>query len=464
MPARAGAVRSSRSATAPAREHGRPAVSVARRSPLFLFLLHALYDGLFLLFLLVTAPWFALRAFKDRGLRESIAGRFGFGPRREGARPCVWIHGVSVGEIKAARLLVLRLEAARPDHEIVVSSTTSAGFALAKQLFPQLLVIQFPLDPRWIVRRVLDRLRPALIVLVELEIWPNLMAEAHRRSIPVAVVNGRVSSRSFRGYRLLSRLLPQFELIRRYAVQNEEYAQRLRALGVPDAQVEVTGNLKYDTLRTELPSELLATTRRSLGIADGTPLVVAGSTHAGEEELFLQELPAWERAVPGTRLLLAPRHVERIGEVVRAIERAGRRPARLTELRLNATPPPTDAILVADTIGELELFYALARVAFVGGSLVPRGGHNMLEPAALGVATLYGPSTENFRAEVELLTRHAGGERVAGRVELAAAVQRLLVDRAAAQALGERGRQAVASIRGGTARCLDVLLGLLSTG
>ncbi|MBL8840464.1 MAG: 3-deoxy-D-manno-octulosonic acid transferase [Planctomycetes bacterium] len=439
-------------------------MSAARRSPLVLFLLHALYDGLFLLFLLFAAPWFALRALRDRGLRESLGGRFGAGPRRAGARPCIWVHGVSVGEIKAARLLVTQLAAARPDHDLVVSSTTSAGFALAKRLFPEQLVVQFPLDLRWIVRRVLDRVRPDLIVLVELEIWPNLMAEAQRRSIPVVIVNGRVSARSFKGYRLLSRLLPQFELIRRYAVQSEEYAERLRALGVPDAQVEVTGNLKYDTLRTELPEAQLVATRALLGLAADAPLIVAGSTHAGEEELFVQELAAWERAAPATRLLIAPRHVERVGEVVRTIERMGRQAARLTEVRARGAPPPAHAVLVADTIGELETFYALARVAFVGGSLVERGGHNMLEPAALGVATLYGPSTENFRAEVALLAERGGGEVVAERGALAAAISRYLVDPAAARAQGERGRAAVAAIRGGTARSLDVLLSLLSTG
>jgi len=434
----------------------------ARRSPLALFLLHALYDGLFLLFLLLSAPWFLVRVMRDVGLRRSLRGRFGGGPRRAGPGRCIWVHGVSVGELKAARLLVEQLAAARPDLEIVVSSTTSAGFALAQRLFARHLVIQFPLDLRWIVRRVLDRVRPELIVLVELEIWPNLLAEAHRRGIAVAVVNGRLSARSFSGYRLLARLLPQFELITRYAVQNGEYAGRLRALGVPEAQIDVTGNMKYDTMRTELPAAQLDHARAELGLARDARLVVAGSTHAGEEELLLAELGRWKKSVPGARLLLAPRHVERVGEVVRAIERAGFAAARVTELRASGRAAPPDAVLLADTIGELETFYALAAVAFVGGSLVPRGGHNMLEPAALGVATLYGPATDNFAEEVALLAAHRGGEVVADRAALSDAVARLLLDPAAAAALGERGRAAVASIRGGTARSRDLLLSLLA--
>ena len=431
------------------------------RSKVALFLLHAFYDALFVGFLVLTLPYFVVRGLRDRGLRRSLSGRFGGGPCRTGARPCVWIHGVSVGELKAARKLVGDLAVARSDAELVISSTTSAGFELAQKLFPRLLVIQFPLDLRWIIRRVLDRVRPDLIVLVELEIWPNLLHEAWRRRIPVAVVNGRVSSRSFRGYRLFSRLLPQFELIERYAVQNDEYAGRLRKLGVPDAQVEITGNMKYDTLRADLPVEQLARVRAELGLSAGERVVVAGSTHPGEEELLLEMLPRLERATPGVRLLIAPRHVERAEEVVRLVERAGRVPARLTKLRSGAAAAGRGSVLVADTIGELEHFYGLADVVFVGGSLVARGGQNMLEPAALGKATLFGPQTENFAAEVGLLLGHDGGRQVADAAELERAISGLLADPAAARALGERGRQVVASLLGGTAKNLDLVLSLL---
>jgi len=435
-------------------------LGAARRSPLALGLLHAFYDGLFVLFLLVTLPYFAVRALRDRGIRESLGGRLGRGPSRAGGRRCVWVHGVSVGELKAARLLVERLAAARPDHDVVVSSTTSAGFALARRLFPRDLVIQFPLDLGFIMRRVLDRVRPDLIVLVELEIWPNLLREAHRRGIPVVVVNGRVSARSFNGYRLLSRLLPQFELIARYAVQNDEYAGRLRVLGVPEAQIQVTGNLKYDTLRGELPAGQLAAARCELGLAAGAKLLVAGSTHAGEEEQLLALLPELERRFPDLRLLLAPRHVERAAEVVRTIERARRGVSQVTRLR-GGQPAPPGAVVVADTIGELETFYGLADVVFVGGSLVPRGGHNMLEPAALGKPTLFGPSTENFAEEVRLLCGRGGGVQVADGAALGREVARLLDDRGAARELGERGRAAVASVRGGTERTLELVLSLL---
>jgi 3-deoxy-D-manno-octulosonic-acid transferase len=436
-------------------------LSPARRSPIALFLLHALYDGLFLLFLLLSLPWSVVRLMRDRGVRESLPGRFGRGPRREGTRRCVWVHGVSVGELKAARLLVERLAAARADVDIVVSSTTSAGFALARRLFPDRLVIQFPLDLGFIMRRVLDRVRPDLIVLVELEIWPNLLREAHRRGVPVVIVNGRLSARSFNGYKLLSQLLPQFELIARYAVQNEEYAGRLRVLGVPESQIQVTGNLKYDTLRTELSPDQLEKARAELGLGRGEPLLVAGSTHDGEEAELLALLPELEKVAPGLRLLLAPRHVERTADVVRAVERSGRAAAQLTRLRTQRKGAPRGAVVVADTIGELETFYGIADVAFVGGSLIRKGGHNMLEPAALGKPTLFGPSTENFADEVRLLCGAGGGVQVGDAAALGREVERLLADPAAAHALGERGRAAVASARGGTERCLELALSML---
>lgn len=436
-------------------------MTARRRSPVRLFVLHLCYDGLFLLFLLAGLPWFLVRVLRDRGLRESLPGRFGRGPRREGVRPCVWVHGVSVGELKAARLLVERLADARPDVDLVVSSTTSAGFALARTLFARHLVIQFPLDLGFIVRRALDRVRPDLIVLVELEIWPNLLHEAHQRGVRVAVVNGRVSARSFNGYRLLARLLPQFELIERYAVQNCEYADRLRALGVPAEQIQITGNLKYDTLRSEPPAPQLERARAELGLAPGERVVVAGSTHAGEEEILLGVLPGLERAAERVRLLLAPRHLERAAEVVRAVERAGRAAERLTRLRAERRAAARDAVLVVDTIGELETFYGLADAVFVGGSLIRKGGHNMLEPAALGKPTLFGPRTENFAEEVRLLRGAGGGIQVADGRELEREVSRLLADPQAARELGERGRRAVASARGGTEKSLELVLSLL---
>jgi 3-deoxy-D-manno-octulosonic-acid transferase len=309
--------------------------------------------------------------------------------------------------------------------------------------------------------------RPDLLVLVELELWPNLLAEARRRGVPVAVVNARVSDHSFRRYRLLERLLPQFAQVDRFCAQGDEYAARLRAIGVADGRIAVTGNLKYDALATACDPARLASLRRECGLAEGARVVVGGSTHRGaagqpsEEELLLALLPQLEAAAPGLRLLLAPRHVERADEVVRAAERSGRRAVRLTELRRTATPAPAGAVVVVDTVGELETVYGVADLVFVGGTLVPRGGQNLFEPAALGRPTLYGPGTENFRREVARLREFAGGIEVADAAALGRELARLLEDPEAARELGERGRAAVAGLRGGTGRALAIVASLL---
>jgi 3-deoxy-D-manno-octulosonic-acid transferase len=438
----------------------------SRRSPFVVALFHLVYALAFALFLVVAAPWFAIRSLRDRTLRESLGARFGAGPRRAttSGRRCVWVHAVSVGEVKAARTLVQQLVATRPDTDVVVSSTTTAGLALARKTFASQLVVQFPLDVGFAVRRLFARLRPDLLVLVELEVWPNLLREAHRRAVPVVVVNGRMTERSSRRYRWFARWLPHFDWIERYAVQNDEYAQRLRELRVAPGSIVVTGNLKYDTLRTEVARDELERARRELGLADGERLVVAASTHEGEESAIVALLPELERdASSRVRLLVAPRHMDRVADVVRAIERAGLVAARLTQCRASpaAAAPPRGSVVVLDTIGELETFLALADVVFVGGSLVPVGGHNVLEPAALGRPTLYGPHTENFADEVALLARSGGGVQVADAESLRRELAGMVADPARAAAIGARGRAAVLAARGGTAKSLELVHSLL---
>lgn len=420
----------------------------------------ALYEVVVLAFLALAAPWFWWRSRRDEGLRASLAGRLGRGERREGERRCVWLHGVSVGEVRLSRPLVEAIAARHPELDVAVSATTTAGLALARRLHPGRLVFQFPLDARFAVERVFARIRPDALLLIELELWPNVLAAARRRGIPVAVVNARVSERSFPRYRLLERLLPQFAQVDRFCAQNEEIAARLRALGVEDARVAVTGNLKHDSLATTCDPQRLARLRAECGLAEDARVVVGGSTHRGaagapsEEETLVSLLPRLEAAAPGVRLLLAPRHVERAAEVASMVEGRGRRAARLTELRRSGAPPPAGAVVVVDTVGELETVYALAELVFVGGSLVPRGGQNMLEPAALGRPTLFGPGTENFRGEVSRLRAARAAVEVADPEELGRELVRLLSDRAAARELGERGRAAAAGLKGATERTL----------
>jgi len=401
---------------------------------------HALYSAAALLFCVLAAPWFAWRSRRDPALRASLGGRLGRGERRAGERPCVWFHAVSVGELRLSRALIDRFAERRPDLDVVVSATTGAGLALARELHggrPGRFVLQFPLDARFAVRRVFERVRPAALVLVELELWPNVLAEARARGVPVAVVNARVSERSFRRYVRLEPLVRLFAQVDTWSAQDEEVAGRLRALGVAPERVAVPGNLKHDALRTAADPAKVARLRAECGLTDGARVLAGGSTHPGEEELLVALLP---------RL-----------EVARAVERAGRRAARLTELRRTGTTAPAGSVVVVDTIGELEAVYELAEVAFVGGSLVPRGGQNVLEPAALGKPTLFGPGTGNFSREVARLKERTAAVEVAGGAELGRELERLLGDPAARRDLGGRAREAAAGLQGATGRTLEAL-------
>ncbi len=424
-------------------------------------LLHWFYDILVVLFVLLSAPYFVLRSWRDPALRDSIPGRFGRGPSRVGTRRCVWVHGVSVGEIKTAASVVKGLRERDPDIDVAVSSTTPAGMEVARRLYPDALVFQFPLDLSWIMRRVLRRIRPDLLVLMELEIWPNLLLQTATQGIPVVVVNGRITERSFRGYQRFSRLLPKFRWIRMFAVQSEEYAKRLRGLGVPAEQVRVMGNLKYDNLHLEVDPEEVRRQQSELGWPAEDLRLVAGSTHPGEEEILGAVYHRLSRDFPRLGLVVAPRHVDRAPEVAKLLARTGRPVATLTDVRRRRRVPEAGSILVVDTIGELELFYGMGTLAFVGGSMVPRGGHNILEPAGLGKPVLFGPHMDNFLEEVRLLRGQDAARVVEDASQLEQEIRRLLIDSEAAASLGHRARRAVASVRGTTRKTLDLIFARL---
>jgi 3-deoxy-D-manno-octulosonic-acid transferase len=376
-------------------------------------------------------------------------------------RSVVWVHAVSVGEVMAATRLVAELEAALPECVVVVSTTTATGQALARERFGAGRVFFYPLDIGWAVRAYLRALRPKMLVLMESELWPRMLVECERRSVPVAVVNARVSDRSFaRGMRV--RAVWKFVLKRvgRFLAQSEEDGRRLVSMGADAASVRVTGNLKYD-VRAPKESRVAERIRE---IAAGRPIVVAGSTveaKQGWEESPL--LHAWEevvRTVPDAVLVIAPRHPERFDLVYSFAKEHGT--VRATELLAgNAVPVRQGEIILLDTIGDLAAVYGVADVAFVGGSLVPRGGHNPLEPARFGVPVVMGPSYENFRDVVERM-RAANGIRIVQNAdELAPALIELLKDRQMAAALGERGRAVFEAQAGATERTVQVLTELL---
>jgi 3-deoxy-D-manno-octulosonic-acid transferase len=427
-----------------------------------------LLDAAYALVLLLLSPWLVYKALTTGKYRRGLVDKF-FGPRRMAGdlRPgMVWFHGVSVGEIHLLRQVVARFRQRYPGLPCAVSATTDTGFDEARKAFPDLPVFWFPLDFSWAVRRALRRLDPALVVLAEGELWPNLLLAARRRGVPVAVLNARMSPRSLRRYRLLTPLArPLVRSLALVAAQTEEFAAAFRALGAEPDKVRVTGNVKFDGVSGDRNNPRTAELRQLFGLRTGEPVWVAGSTQAPEEEICLEIFARLRSEFPGLRLFLVPRQKDRFDGVARLLERGGlpflRRSALTPE---SAFPGARPDIVLVDTIGELGALWGLADVAFVGGSLDgKRGGQNMIEPAAYGAAVVFGPHVWNFRDTAARLVGADAARQVNDTAGLEAAVRELLGNARERGRAGEAAREFVARQQGATGRTVD-LLGELVAG
>ncbi len=412
--------------------------------------------GAFLLGLAPSVLWQMLTRGKyRRGIRERLGGAAPW----HGAAAPLWLHAVSVGEVMAAAPLARLLVGRHPDVPLLASTTTETGRAVAEQRIPAARFVFFPLDFGWSVRRALRALRPRAVLLTETELWPNFLAACATAGIPAVVVNGRISPRSFPRYRLIR---PWFRLVLRdvrlFCMQSAADAERILALGAPTERVTVTGNLKYDLPALEQAMDRDAI-RAGLALPAACRLVVAGSIHRGEDEPVLEAYRAAAASRPELCLLLAPRHPERLDEVERAAARAGVACVRRSRLPGDA-PRPGGAILL-DTMGELARLYSVASVVFVGGSLIPHGGQNILEPAAYGRPVLHGPHMGNFAEMRDLFQAARAAVEVADGRSLSKALQALLDDPAEADRMGRAGRAIVEAQRGATARTADLVGALL---
>lgn len=424
-----------------------------------------LYNLALLLGLIVSAPWWLWRMATTHKYREGLLERLGVVParfrERFGTRPVIWIHAVSVGEVLAVSRLVAELDAALPGYQVLISTTTQTGQALARQRFGAARVFYCPLDLFWAVGAWLNAVRPKLLILAETEFWPNLLAGCYRRGIPVAVVNARISDRSWPRYRFLRGVWEGF-LSRLTVVlaQTQVDAERLLALGCRPGCVSVTGNLKFDVRA----GEEAAATRLLRTLAAGVPLLVAGSTIEGEETAVLDAHRAIVAAGQPLITVLAPRHPERFDYVAARLDASGIPWVKRSAWNgKEAGSLPAGHIVLLDTIGELASVYSLAAVAFVGGSLVQAGGHNPLEPAQFGVPILMGPNYANFRAITDdLLVARA--LRIVRREELAGVVAELLAEKDMAGAMGERARAVFEQQSGATARSVAAITALLGVG
>jgi 3-deoxy-D-manno-octulosonic-acid transferase len=391
--------------------------------------------------------------------RRGLAERFGRPQPWEGSATPLWLHAVSVGEAMAAAPLARELARRRPDVPLLVSTTTETGRAVAEQRLPASRFVFFPVDLAWIVRPTLARLRPRAVLLTETELWPNFLTACAAQAVPCVLINGRISPRSFPRYRLVR---PYFRTVLRhmrlFCMQSQADADRILALGAPPDRVVVTGNLKYD-LPTLGQGENREDLRGRLGLDPACRLIVAGSTHRGEEEAVLEAFQGVAADRRSLALLLAPRHPERLEEVERLVLRRGLGCVRRS--RLPGAGPVSNGVILLDTMGELATLYGAATVVFIGGSLIPHGGQNLLEPAAWGRPVIHGPHMGNFAEMRERFLAAGAAVEIPDGAGLTRALGDLVDDPGKADRMGAAGRGIVEANRGATARTADLVEGLL---
>ena len=418
-----------------------------------------IYSALLAISLIVSLPYWLLQMARHGKYRAGLGERLGAVPERLKTRACptIWVHAVSVGEVLAVSRLIDELKCHFPSYRVVISTTTATGQKLARTRFGDQNVFYFPLDFAFAIRPYLAVLRPNLVVVAETEFWPNFLLLTHRSGTRIAIVNARISDRSWPGYRrfrpLLKRVLVHIDC---FLAQTDEDRRRLMDIGAPAERVEVSGNLKFDVPLPPAPA-IVASLRTSFLQAGAAPVLVCGSTVEDEERFLLQAFENVLASYPKAVMILAPRHPERFSEVTGLLEDLG---VRFWRRSLWSGEPIVGGVLLIDTIGELASLYALADVAFVGGSLVPRGGHNIIEPAQHGVAIIVGNHTENFRDIVGLF-QSRDALRVVGPAEFPLTLMDLISKPEERTALGRRAAETLQSQTGATERTRAALEKLL---
>ncbi len=414
-----------------------------------------LYDLAYLLLVIAYLPVYLFR----RKFHQGFSRRFGILPKGLFFDRPIWIHAVSVGEAMVCRPLVERLRSMYPHKQFVISTVTATGNKIASSMTADRDFLTYlPFDLSFITGPVVEKINPSVFIIVETEIWPNMIRSLHKKGIPVVTVNGRLSDASFKGYSMVRFLVkPVLDKISRFCVQTEVDLYRFASLGVSRDKIRMTGNMKFDSKDSLSAGKESAAYRKKLRIGDQEILIVAGSTHAGEEELLLE---AYRKllltsAGKGARLLLAPRHPERAEEVEALVEKSGFVPLRIT--RLDDRKSPEQAVFILDTIGQLVYFYSAADIVFVGGSLIKKGGHNILEPASLGKPIVFGPHMHNFRDIAALFLEQKAALMVQDEEDLGEELERLIHDAGGAAALVEKARQLFKENQGATEKTVLLL-------
>ena len=413
------------------------------------------------IFILIPVVCYHLYRSISRGRPAALAERFGFIPEAELSgirnRPVIWLHAVSVGEAIAARPLLKSLRSSYPGHAILLSTTTETGRGVASGFPEKDLCIYFPFDFLPSVCRTLDSIRPKAVIIMETEIWPNFIREASRRSIPIILANGRISDRSYARYLRFSWFFRHaLQLFSRLCMQTDTDCERIIAIGAPPLHTVKAGNLKYDIPSRRMDEEGKRRLKGRYSIPEGLLVLTAGSTHAGEEQYLIDTYREMLTISSGLFLLLVPRHPERATEVASLLDRSGlpyrRRTSLSSQVRLNQ-----GEVLLVDTVGEMMDLYAVADIAFVGGSLVPTGGHNLLEPASFGVPTVFGPHMTNFREIADLVLHYGSGIQIQDPGDLTESFRTLITSAELRRVLGQNGLKLMRDNGGATKRHMEIL-------
>ncbi|SRR5581483_1258579 len=432
--------------------------------------MRSLYNILFLIFFAFASPYYFFRLWRRGNWRKGFGQRFGlYDNNLKQAitnRQVVWLHAVSVGEMNVCIELIRALEPRVPNAKFMVSTTTTTGMGELKKRMPTHIgKIYYPIDRRKFVARALGTIHPDAVILIEAEIWPNFIWRARSRGTALFLVNARLSDRSYPRYKRFGFLFRQlFAAFTAVSAQSEDYAAKLREVGCRPDAVHALGNLKFDAVNLKMPlnaSSLLA----QIGVPDDALVLVAGSTHAGEEQLLAEQFLRLRERFPNLFLVLVPRHFERAAEVAHALEKLGIRFAVRSEItpETRLSPGSVDCLLV-NTTGELMSFYQAATVVFVGKSITARGGQNPIEPAALGKPIVLGPNMQNFADVVRIFVAGGGVAQVRGAAELEEALAKLLADPARRESLGAAARRVVEENQGAIGRTVDMIVRHLQAG
>ena len=407
------------------------------------------YDLIFLVITFIFLPVYLFR----RKFHSGLLRRLGILPRDLGLASPIWIHAVNVGEVMAVKKLLEGLRQLYPDKRLVISTVTPTGNKVAKGLLKDGDFLTYlPLDFSFTVNRVINKIKPSLFIIAETEIWPNLIRGLYKKNIPVAIVNGRISDASFKGYSAIKFLLkPILRKVSLFCMQAESDAERLMHLGAAKEKIKIAGNMKFDAA-----PNLFRHTAVKLGIRPDEELIVAGSTHPGEEEVILEAYKDLLPEFPGLRLLIAPRHPERASDIEKLVEKNGFKPLLISKL-LSTIDYRLSTIFILDTIGELLDYYAICDIVFVGGSLVKKGGHNILEPAALSKPIIFGPHTFNFRDIAQLYLKEQAAILAHNQQELKEGIKYLLANPNKKEELGRKAKDLILANQGATKRNLEYL-------